>query len=259
MSAHTEETRTSQDPAPEEEWASDEAGAAQHETMAEGFAAARDARDERDERDEADPVSPELAREPGQYAEPGQLAHEPDRDLELDQDGELDQDAELDRDLELDRDRNAFANTATVDPVVGADDEFGEELVEPESLGASAAAADPVVPAAETVAQPEDLGGRNASVLDEPPLVAAEAQEEFLSRWSRIQVSFLEDPSAAVESAEQLIEDVNAAIRTSLEERSGELAAGGRAASDTEQRRLALRRYRAFIGVVLPKESLVSE
>lgn len=102
------------------------------------------------------------------------------------------------------------------------------------------------------VARPENLGGRDIGAGGRP-LVAAEAQEEFLNRWTQIQVSFLEDPPAAVESAEALIQEISAAIRTSLEERGSELAAEGREASDTEQLRLALRQYRAFIGVVLPK------
>lgn len=191
MSADTYENRTSQDPAHEEEWASDEAGAAQRETMDEGFRAARE---------EEEPVGSE-----------SEFEREPDQDL------------------------GASAQAARTPYAAPAVEGHGDS------------------------ARPEDLGGRNSNVGDEPPLVAIEAQEEFLSRWSRIQVSFLEDPSGAVESAETLITDINTAIRASLEERSGELTAEARAAADTEQRRLALRRYRAFIGVVLPKQSITGE
>jgi hypothetical protein len=104
----------------------------------------------------------------------------------------------------------------------------------------------------EGVAKPEDLGGRNIGAGADP-LVDAEAQQEFLSRWTRIQISFLEDPTAAVESADALIQEIGAAVLSALEERGGELASAGRAASDTEQQRLALRQYRAYIGVLLPQ------
>jgi hypothetical protein len=200
MSADTYENRTSQDPAHEEEWASDEAGAAQRETMDEGFRAARE---------EEEPVGSE-SEVAGPESE-SEFEREPDQDL------------------------GASAQAARTPYAAPAVEGHGDS------------------------ARPEDLGGRNSNVGDEPPLVAIEAQEEFLSRWSRIQVSFLEDPSGAVESAETLITDINTAIRASLEERSGELTAEARAAADTEQRRLALRRYRAFIGVVLPKQSITGE
>ena len=104
----------------------------------------------------------------------------------------------------------------------------------------------------EGVAKPENLGGRNIGAGADP-LVDAEAQQEFLSRWTRIQISFLEDPTAAVESADVLIQEIGAALLSALEQRGGELASAGRAASDTEQQRLALRQYRAYIGVLLPQ------
>jgi hypothetical protein len=107
-------------------------------------------------------------------------------------------------------------------------------------------------PELEGVPRPENLGGHNLDVEGEP-LVGADAQQEFLSRWTQIQVSFLEDPAGAVQSADALIQEIGAAILASLEERGGELASGGRAAADTEQQRLALRQYRAYIGVLLPQ------
>jgi len=103
----------------------------------------------------------------------------------------------------------------------------------------------------EGVARPENLGGRDV-VGGGEPLVAVAAREEFLSRWSQIQVSFVEDPATAVENADVLLQEIGAAMLASFEDRSGEFATAGRAASDTEQLRLALRQYHAFIGVVLP-------
>ncbi|HET9173373.1 MAG TPA: hypothetical protein VFN97_28340 [Actinospica sp.] len=96
---------------------------------------------------------------------------------------------------------------------------------------------------------PENLGGRNTDLGGEP-LVDA---EEYLSRWTAIQMSFLEDPGAAVDSADALVREATAAIVAALEERSDTLASEAQAATDTEQRRLALRQYRAYLGTLLPR------
>jgi hypothetical protein len=92
---------------------------------------------------------------------------------------------------------------------------------------------------------------------DEPrsdgrPLVDAETQKEFLTRWNEIQVSFVDDPGTAAESAYALTGEIVAVLRKSLKDRSRELADGWHAASDTEQLRLALMRFRSFIDVILP-------
>lgn len=103
----------------------------------------------------------------------------------------------------------------------------------------------------EGVAKPENLGGRGVGDSGQP-LVGLDARDEFLSRWEQIQVSFVEDPATAVESAEVLTQEIGAAMLAAFEDRVSEFATAGRVAADTEQRRLALRQYRAFIGVILP-------
>jgi hypothetical protein len=126
-----------------------------------------------------------------------------------------------------------------VDGLQDADETEPEIETEPESA------------APEGVARPEDLGGRGVGDSGQP-LVGIDARDEFLSRWEQIQVSFVEDPAAAVEGAEVLTQEIGAAMLAAFEDRIGGFAAAGRAAADTEQRRLALRQYRAFIGVILP-------
>ena len=137
---------------------------------------------------------------------------------------------------------------------LASDEPVGETADESVNADADIAQSNDLEDSAEVegVAKPENLGGRNIGAGADP-LVGAEAQQEFLSRWTRIQISFLEDPTAAVESADVLIQEIGAAMLTSLEERGSELASEGRAASDTEQQRLALRQYRAYIGVLLPQ------
>jgi hypothetical protein len=129
--------------------------------------------------------------------------------------------------------------------------EVEEPLASDDALNAgtddSADSAEP-----EGVPRPENLGGHNLGAESEP-LVGADAQQEFLSRWTQIQISFLEDPAGAVQSADTLIQEIGVAILASLEDRGGALATEGRAAADTEQQRLALRQYRAYLGVLLPQ------
>jgi len=101
----------------------------------------------------------------------------------------------------------------------------------------------------ETPAAPHN----NSSVGGGGPLIADEARDAFLSRWTEIQVSFVEDPGASVEDAVTLSQEVGAALLESFQDRTTELATTWRDASDTEQLRLVLKQYRALIGVLLPR------
>ena len=86
------------------------------------------------------------------------------------------------------------------------------------------------------------------------PLLSGEAEQAFLSRWAEIQVGFVEDPARSVSDADSLIDEIAAALLSSFQARKTDLAAGWQEGSPgTEELRLALRRYRAFIGVILPK------
>ena len=85
------------------------------------------------------------------------------------------------------------------------------------------------------------------------PLLTAEVQNELLSRWTEVQVSFVGDPLKSVQAAEELIREITDTLAAAVEERQGQLAAGWNDESDTEGLRLALWQYRSFIGVILPK------
>jgi len=86
------------------------------------------------------------------------------------------------------------------------------------------------------------------------PLLSAEAENDLLRRWTQIQISFVEDPRRSVQDADALIHEIGDALYASLEERRGDLAAGWQHGQpDTEELRLALREYRSFVGVVLPR------
>lgn len=86
------------------------------------------------------------------------------------------------------------------------------------------------------------------------PLLTAEAEQGFLNRWVEIQVGFVEDPAESVRDADALIQEIADTQTTAFAARRTELAAGWRHGTPgTEELRLALRRYRSFIGVILPK------
>lgn len=86
------------------------------------------------------------------------------------------------------------------------------------------------------------------------PLLTGEAEQAFLTRWSEIQVRFVDDPAESVRDADRLIEEIAAALLGSFQSRRTDLAVDWQHGSPgTEELRLALRRYRDFIGVILPK------
>ena len=86
------------------------------------------------------------------------------------------------------------------------------------------------------------------------PLLTDEAEQAFLARWAEIQVGFVEDPAESVRDADRLIDEIAAALLGSVQARRTDLAVDWQHGSPgTEELRLALRRYRDFIGVILPK------
>lgn len=93
----------------------------------------------------------------------------------------------------------------------------------------------------------------------EPPdeagggLFASERTAELRSRWTDVQAQFVDDPKAAVKAADGLVEEVLrdlAALFTDERERLGEQL-GAKQRLDTEQLRVAIRRYRAFFEKLL--------
>ena len=86
------------------------------------------------------------------------------------------------------------------------------------------------------------------------PLLSDEAEQAFLSRWAEIQSGFVEDPAESVRDADRLLDEIAAALLSSFQARRTDLAVDWQQGSpDTEQLRLALRRYRDFVGVILAK------
>lgn len=113
------------------------------------------------------------------------------------------------------------------------------------------------------VEMPErDEDVREDQVRDERPvaedetgsgLFASERATELRARWTDVQAQFVDDPKAAVKAADGLVEEVLrdlAALFTDERERLGEQL-GAKQHLDTEQLRVAIRRYRAFFEKLL--------
>ncbi len=102
---------------------------------------------------------------------------------------------------------------------------------------------------------PTDRAAEAATFSDAgEPLVDPEAADAFLVRWNEIQIGFVEDPAKSVRAAGQLVDDIAHAYAKAFSERRAELDVSPRNGEPTtEELRLALRRYRAFLTVALPK------
>jgi len=78
------------------------------------------------------------------------------------------------------------------------------------------------------------------------------AAGEFRDRWQRVQMRFVDDPRAAADEARSLVDDVLNALHDGLNNQRGSLD-GWQSGQpdDTEQLRVAIRRYRDFMDRML--------
>ncbi|MBW4722222.1 hypothetical protein [Saccharothrix obliqua] len=88
---------------------------------------------------------------------------------------------------------------------------------------------------------------------DEEPLFGADEADGFRDVWRTLQTDFVDDPKGAVRRADELVAEVVQSLATTFAEHKRSLEEqwheGGQA--DTEELRLALRRYRAFFDRLL--------
>ena len=140
---------------------------------------------------------------------------------------------------------------AVAEPVLIEPDVAESSLTEPSVTEPSMA--EPVVTEpglADSVEEQRDLPG--APATDGAPLIAAAQEHDFLERWSRAQIGFVEDPRQAVSDAEALFEDIMAAQREALEARRSDLTGQSHDnGADTEDLRLAMRGYGQLVSMLL--------
>lgn len=89
------------------------------------------------------------------------------------------------------------------------------------------------------------------------PLFEGTAAEKFRTRWLAIQSKFVDDPSASVKEADDLVADVIQNITSNFADRRGSLerqwSGGGN--TSTEDLRIALKQYRSFFERLLSLQS----
>ena len=80
------------------------------------------------------------------------------------------------------------------------------------------------------------------------PLVPAELADSYRSRWEGIQTGFVDEPRQAVEQADHLVAEVIKRVAEVFADERGKLESQWSRGDqvDTEQLRLALKRYRSF-------------
>ncbi|MFV8132918.1 hypothetical protein [Streptomyces syringium] len=105
----------------------------------------------------------------------------------------------------------------------------------------------------------EDSGGtsagdrRETEPTEENEPLLGEEEEEFRTRWQKIQSDFVDDPQDAVNAADQLVAETMQALATTFSEHKRGLEEqwqqGGEVA--TEDLRVALQHYRSFFNRLL--------
>lgn len=80
------------------------------------------------------------------------------------------------------------------------------------------------------------------------PLVPAELADSYRSRWEGIQTGFVDEPRQAVEQADHLVAEVIKRVAEVFADERGKLESQWSRGDqvDTEQLRVALKRYRSF-------------
>jgi hypothetical protein len=88
---------------------------------------------------------------------------------------------------------------------------------------------------------------------DNQPLISKQDIEDFRSRWSALQASFVDEPRKAVEEADKLVSSAINSIAGAFHEQHSNLEKQWSKGSEvsTEDLRVSLRHYRAFFDRLL--------
>lgn len=145
----------------------------------------------------------------------------------------------------LDRTKSAERGAADQEPPQAGESGSRGELSTRDLAQATGTREDATKPSAEPTDAPT---GSEA----EPLFEEADA-ERYRSRWHTVQASFVDEPRAAVEQADQLVAEVIQQLaKVFADERASLEAQWGRSGDiSTEDLRVALRRYRSFFDRLL--------
>jgi hypothetical protein len=96
--------------------------------------------------------------------------------------------------------------------------------------------------------------GAGAVTAEQPtPLFNGEQVRQYRGRWTQLQVAFVDEPRRAVQQADELVAEVMQTLAATFAENKRQLESQWRreGQADTEELRLALRRYRTFFDQLL--------
>lgn len=90
-------------------------------------------------------------------------------------------------------------------------------------------------------------------MIEEDYLLDQSLADDLAERWQLLQARFVDDPKAAVRTADELVERAMAGIAERLTATRSELETvwAGNGQTDTEQLRRALQEYRSVLGGLL--------
>jgi len=93
----------------------------------------------------------------------------------------------------------------------------------------------------------------NSEMARPMPLLATQEAENMRSRWSAIQIGFVDDPRHSVEMADSLVAEMMQRLAQVFSSQRGQLEGQWGKGQDvsTEELRLALRQYRSFFDRLL--------
>ncbi|MEV4659866.1 hypothetical protein [Micromonospora sp. NPDC049301] len=216
--------------------------------------------------DQPDPRA-ERTAEPGDGAEGGEregLRADPTAELHRRDTGRETDDARADADTSARTvappgstdggpERRSDLTTAGRDPDAAAYGSATPEMVDPDAVSPDA---DPVLAASGGGASLESAGTSRpagSTVAAEPvTLLDADTAQRFRDRWRDVQLRFVDDPKAAAGEAQSLVEEAIQALASALAAQKNALGGWQDAGSaDTEELRMAVRRYRDFLDRVL--------
>ncbi|MEU0395653.1 hypothetical protein ABZ208_23270 [Streptomyces sp. NPDC006208] len=106
----------------------------------------------------------------------------------------------------------------------------------------------------EAATEPEPAEAEALPADDEPPqLLVPEDEEGFHARWQEIQSRFVDDPREAVHAADGLVADVMQTLAATFSQHKKDLEGQWNRGeeADTEDLRMALRKYRSFFNRLL--------
>ncbi|MFF3322406.1 hypothetical protein [Streptomyces sp. NPDC002889] len=116
----------------------------------------------------------------------------------------------------------------------------------------------PSFPGEATEGTPEAAGSPArdgaAPAEEEPPqLLTTEDEESFRTRWQEIQTRFVDDPREAVHAADSLVADVMQTMAATFSQHKQDLEGQWNRGEEanTEDLRMALRKYRSFFNRLL--------